>query len=83
MTLSGHSVAIKYRREVSRSEGRPMPLCARCFGAAIGHFSSPALSMAGIVLPVSLCIAFLVAPLRGLGTTKMGWRDVHKPAKAH
>jgi len=37
-----------------------MPLCARCFGAAIGHFSSLALFLAGIVLPLSLCIALLV-----------------------
>lgn len=41
--------------------GRPMPLCARCFGAALGHFFSLGLFAAGIFLPLALCVAFLVA----------------------
>ena len=39
--------------------GKPMPFCARCFGASIGHVMSFALFCAGMLPPFSICLIFM------------------------
>ena len=40
--------------------GRPMPFCARCFGASVGHIVSFVLFCAGLLLPLTLCLSFML-----------------------
>lgn len=40
-------------------KGKPMPFCARCFGASIGHLFSFTLFCIGLLPPFCLCFIFI------------------------
>ena len=40
-------------------QGKPMPFCARCFGASAGHVFSFILFCMGLLPPLGLCVFFM------------------------